>query len=56
MLPTPKPRRFIPFLLIALAVFFVVRQPEKTATFTTGAMGALTTVVEAFTTFVSHLG
>ncbi|MER5320860.1 hypothetical protein [Streptosporangium roseum] len=49
MLPTPKTRRFLPLLLMALALFFIVREPAKAATFAT-------TVVEAFTTFASHLG
>ncbi|MFD8562146.1 hypothetical protein ACFV1N_33095 [Streptosporangium canum] len=56
MLPTPKTSRFLPFLLVALALFFIVRQPEKAANVATGAMNGLMTVADALVTFAGALG
>ncbi|MFG1753666.1 hypothetical protein [Streptosporangium sandarakinum] len=56
MLPTVKPRRLLPFLLIAVTLFFIVREPAKAATATTAAFSGLVTVVDALATFAGNLG
>ncbi|MDP9847992.1 hypothetical protein [Streptosporangium lutulentum] len=56
MLPTPKTSRFVPFLLTALALFFIVREPAHAAQFATNAFTGLMTVTESLMTFASNLG
>ncbi|MBB2909159.1 cell division protein FtsW (lipid II flippase) [Streptosporangium becharense] len=56
MLPAPKIHRFLPFLLMALALVFIVRQPDKAAAVATGAVTGLMTVTDALVTFASSLG
>lgn len=48
--------KLIPTLLMIGAVFFIVRQPEKAATFSVGAMNGLMKVADSFATFAGHLG
>ncbi|MEV4383405.1 hypothetical protein [Streptosporangium sp. NPDC049644] len=56
MLPTPKTSRFVPFLLTALALFFIVREPTHAAQFVTSAFTGLMTVTDSLVTFASALG
>ncbi|WP_371781711.1 hypothetical protein [Streptosporangium subroseum] len=56
MIPTPRPRRFLPFLFTALALFFIVRQPTHAAQFATSAFTGLMTVTDSLVTFASNLG
>ncbi|WP_176728358.1 hypothetical protein [Planobispora rosea] len=57
MLPTPtKTGRFLPTLLLVLALIFIVRQPEKAAHFATSALNGLITLADAIGTFASNLG
>ncbi|MGW3363607.1 hypothetical protein ACWDOR_11730 [Streptosporangium canum] len=56
MLPAPKPRRFLPVLLLALALFFIVREPAKAADAATSAFNGLMTVADALVTFAGGLG
>ncbi|MGJ6968925.1 hypothetical protein ACSDR0_44200 [Streptosporangium sp. G11] len=56
MLPPPKPRRLLPFLLMALALFFIVREPAHAAQFATSAFTGLLAVTDSLVTFASALG
>ncbi|MET8049806.1 hypothetical protein ABZU75_19640 [Streptosporangium sp. NPDC005286] len=56
MLPTPKTSRFVPFLLTALALFFIVREPTHAAQFVTSAFAGLMAVTDSLVTFASALG
>ncbi|MEV7968274.1 hypothetical protein AB0O34_20160 [Sphaerisporangium sp. NPDC088356] len=56
MVPTPKPRRFLPILLLICAFFFIVREPAKAAVAATNAMHGIGTVADALITFASNLG
>jgi hypothetical protein len=56
MLPTPKPGRFLPLLLLICAFFFIVREPAKAADVATSAMHGIGTVADALITFASNLG
>ncbi|MEV4376963.1 hypothetical protein [Streptosporangium sp. NPDC049644] len=56
MIPTAKPRRLLPFVLLACLVVFVVREPAKAAVVTTNAFNGLMTVADALVTFASGLG
>ncbi|MGW4638024.1 hypothetical protein ACWEN6_05835 [Sphaerisporangium sp. NPDC004334] len=58
MLPTPTPKtsRFLPLLLAALALFFIVRNPVKAADVATAAFNGLTTVADALVSFAGALG
>ncbi|MFG1751439.1 hypothetical protein [Streptosporangium sandarakinum] len=56
MIPTPKPRRFIAVLLMALAAFYIVTQPEKAAAAVTSATHGAVKVADALMTFANALG
>ncbi|GIH93920.1 hypothetical protein ACFFMN_15785 [Planobispora siamensis] len=57
MLPTPtKTGRFLPTLLLVLALIFIVRQPEKAANFATSALNGLIALADAIGTFASNFG
>lgn len=56
MIPTPKPRRLFPVVLVIAALFFVVREPVHAAEFATGAFNGLMTVASQLVTFAGALG
>ncbi len=56
MMPTPKPRHFLPYLLLIGAFFFIVREPAKAAVAATNAMHGVGVVADALITFASNLG
>ncbi|MBG0814163.1 hypothetical protein [Planomonospora sp. ID82291] len=56
MLPTPKTRRLVPFLLTVCALFFIVRDPAKAADVATTAFNGLMTVADALAAFAGALG
>ncbi|MFF5111587.1 hypothetical protein [Streptosporangium sp. NPDC000509] len=56
MIPTPKPRRFLPVLLVIVALFFIVREPTHAAQFATSAFTGLMTVTDSLVTFAGALG
>ncbi|MFC7382813.1 hypothetical protein [Sphaerisporangium rhizosphaerae] len=56
MMPTPKPHRVLPILLVICALFFVVREPAKAAVAATNAMHGIGVVADALITFASNLG
>ncbi|MFF3442102.1 hypothetical protein [Streptosporangium kronopolitis] len=56
MIPTPKPRRLLPVLLVIVALFFIVREPVNAAAFAMGAFNGLMTVAGQLATFAGALG
>ncbi|WP_156056654.1 hypothetical protein [Streptosporangium roseum] len=56
MIPTAKPRRLLPFVVLICLVFFVVREPAKAADVATSAFNGLMTVADALVTFAGALG
>ncbi len=56
MFPAPKSRRLLPLLLLALALFFVIREPAKAASLATNAMHGIGTVADALVSFASGIG
>lgn len=55
-MPMPKRTRFLPFLLLACALYFIVREPVKAAATATSAMHGLGVVADALIAFASNLG
>ncbi|MEV4398307.1 hypothetical protein [Nonomuraea sp. NPDC049607] len=49
-------RRFLLFVLVGLALVFVVRQPDKAAVATTHAFNGLMAVADALASFAGNLG
>lgn len=55
-MPVLRPRRFLPTVLMILAAFFVITQPEKAAAAVNTAVSGIQTITEALTTFTNGLG
>ncbi|MFE3451585.1 hypothetical protein ACFXJ8_21945 [Nonomuraea sp. NPDC059194] len=55
-MPVLRPRRFLPTVLMILAAFFVITQPQKAATAVNHAVEGIQTIAQALTTFTNGLG
>ncbi|MFI6907318.1 hypothetical protein ACIBKY_39090 [Nonomuraea sp. NPDC050394] len=49
-------RRFLLYVLIALVLIFIVRQPDHAATAATQLFAWLVTVIDALASFATNLG